>query len=57
MGFLANDADLGIEFERIVRADLGAEPVPERGDDAPRLVWSSGLALATTSTSSGSRRV
>ena len=29
-----DDADLGLEFQRVVRADLGAEPVLQRGDDA-----------------------
>ncbi len=31
---LQDDADLGVELQRVVRADLGAEPVLERGDDA-----------------------
>ncbi len=31
---LVDDADLGLELQRVVRADLGAEPVLERGDDA-----------------------
>ena len=35
MGLLADDPDLGVEFLRIVGADLGAEAVLERGDDAP----------------------
>ena len=33
MGLLADDAHLGIEFARVVGADLGAETVLERGDD------------------------
>ena len=35
MRLLRDDADLGFEFQRVVRADLGAEPVLQRGDDAP----------------------
>ena len=34
MRLLLDDADLGVELQRVVRADLGAEPVLERGDDA-----------------------
>ena len=31
---LVDDAHLGLELQRVVRADLGAEPVLQRGDDA-----------------------
>ncbi len=34
-GLLADDRDLVVELGRVVGADLGAEPVLERGDDAP----------------------
>ena len=34
IGLLFDDVDLGIDFDRIVGADLGAEAVLERGDDA-----------------------
>ena len=33
--FLLDDADLGVELQRVVGADLGAEAVFERGDNAP----------------------
>ena len=34
MRLLLDDAHLRLELQRVVRADLGAEPVLERGDDA-----------------------
>ena len=34
MRLLRDDADLGVQLQRVVGADLGAEPVLERGDDA-----------------------
>ena len=34
MRLLVDDADLGVQLQRVVRADLGAEPVLQRGDDA-----------------------